>query len=139
MLTKVQNKAARLSAEGWLSLPAIATQCDVSRGTILNWQKLPDFKAKVNELRQAYAEKIKSNGVADLLNRIRASNIRWRKMMRLANQVKNLEDFDSSLMKELREHESHVAEQLGQMNPKENETADRVIRVRPKKKKDADN
>lgn len=54
-----RRKAAKLIAEGELTLEEVARECGVSDRTIYRWKNVPDFDAYVRELEDAIREDAK--------------------------------------------------------------------------------
>lgn len=166
-LDKQKLRAARLIAEGWHTFPAIAKKIGITRQQLLNWRSEPAFKAKVDDFKRIYAERVRSEFIASTDNRVKLLNQVARDLLKVKKErgeelkyvaggstgllvrryksigsgetAEKVEEFelDSVLLKELREHMTQVARELGQLDKASDadQQAERVVRVRPVKKK----
>jgi hypothetical protein len=50
---------------------AIGKECDCCRRTIINWKKVPEFRARVEEIRAAYKEAIEAASILNKVERVR--------------------------------------------------------------------
>jgi len=84
-LSAKQKNACLLLFEDRLSDDHIAEECGISRRTLTRWKQLPEVKEEIERLREAKRKEIlkqvKTEGVADKANRLRALNKRWGKML----------------------------------------------------------
>lgn len=78
-----KSKAVQLLADDRLSDEQIATDLGISRQTIARWKLIPEFRDKLNELRDAIEESIVSHGIARKMRRVRALNDRWERMQQV--------------------------------------------------------
>lgn len=51
--------------------------------------------------------------------------------MAMSNKMKDIEDFNPALMREIREHEKHITEQLGQTGVTSDDDEGVIIRTPP--------
>lgn len=171
--------AAMLVAQDTLTDKQIAAECGVVERTLERWKLDPEFRARVQEHRDAFREQIRSEGIANRQNRVDALNDRWGRMrqviearaeehadvpggdtgllVRQAKLVKVYETagappadqsdaegevlysgkrdvivyeyaVDTSLLKELREHEKQAAQELGQWTEKQEHSGELLVR-----------
>jgi len=140
-------RAAWLVAEGVRSDRQIITDLGISMVMLHKWERHPDFMAKVEEFRAEINRAVLSHGVAVKENRIRGMQERLDRMKALiaaraesgeARVARGIGDpgeetgllaetgagkvtvmaFDTGLMKEIRELERQVAQELGQFERK---------------------
>lgn len=78
--------AAQLVADGDLTYPQIAERAGVTRETLLNWRKRPEFASRVEELREDFRQAVKSRGIAIKEKRVESQNSRWRKIHQIINE-----------------------------------------------------
>lgn len=78
--TPKRDKAAVLVADDTKTDVLIASEIGVNEATLWRWKCHPDFRAKVESLRQEFREKVKAEGIANRQNRIDALNDRWKRM-----------------------------------------------------------
>lgn len=80
-LSVKQQRAAELVVLDELTDEQIAATCKISRATLDRWKHLPAFMEEVARLRRerraAVLEVVKSEGIADKANRLRALDRRW--------------------------------------------------------------
>lgn len=70
--TETQLQAVELVFEGRWTLAEIAERCAVSPRTIDNWVARPDFRARLQEMRDDFAERVKGIAYTDKQQRIMA-------------------------------------------------------------------
>ena len=78
--TRQRAKAAKLAAEDTLTNDQIAAVVGITRQGVDKWRRAPEFQARVAEIIAAYADAIKDEGIANLLNRVASYNDIWHKM-----------------------------------------------------------
>ena len=78
--------AAQLVAEGNLADIDIAAKLGVTRQTIWNWRKTPEFQEFVDELQEAFKTEVRRRGLADRERRVRALNDRWNRLQRVMEE-----------------------------------------------------
>ncbi len=138
------QNAVQLLAEGRLEIREIADQCDVTRQTLWNWRKNPEFAAKLKEAREEIYQEVRRYGVTLRERRVSAVNDRWRRLQKVIEEraeemagipggstgllvrtyksigsgpsAREVEEYkvDTGLLAELREHEKQAAQELGQ-------------------------
>lgn len=72
-----KEKAAVLVALGELTNAQIAEQCEVGESTIYNWKGSTEFKERVEENKEEIRKRVFTEGIGDLLARVRRYNKRW--------------------------------------------------------------
>ncbi len=148
------KEAAELLGSQEFSLIEIAEKVGVSRQTLHNWRQNGEFLERVDDLRQATREEVRRHGIAIIERRVIALQDRWRRLQRvieargedmahipggetglLVRRIKSIgsgptarevEEYavDTGLLNELREHEKHAAQELGQWIGKSDVTTD---------------
>ena len=76
-LSKVESEAAVMVAEGRKSYFAIAAKCEVSRQTICNWVKAPEFAAEVERIREEFRKEVAGYSITQRADRIARLQSRW--------------------------------------------------------------
>jgi hypothetical protein len=79
-LSAKQEEAAFLVADDKLSDEAIAGKLDIGRVTLHRWKKLPEFKARLNEILAEVRRRLKARGIAAKENRVAALVDRQKRM-----------------------------------------------------------
>ena len=82
-LTKKQEQAAALLADGKPSDELIAKRLKINRTTLHRWKKLPAFQARIDEILAEVKRKLKERGVTEKLNRIESLDNRHRLLKRI--------------------------------------------------------
>lgn len=77
------EEAAQLLAAGELTTQAIADRIGVTRRTITNWKRNPDFAARIREHLNEFVEDVRRRGLAVRERRIKAMNDRWIRLQRI--------------------------------------------------------
>lgn len=80
---KRRERAAVLVAEDRLSNEEIAAECGVARQTLDFWKKHVEFQERVQEHIAAYREAVLKEGIADVVNRVKALGDRWERMQQV--------------------------------------------------------
>jgi hypothetical protein len=78
--TKKRELAAELIAEALLSFKEIAEKVKCSNAALSNWRRFPEFKERVEQLGNEFRNRIRTEGIAIIENRVQAVNDRWKKM-----------------------------------------------------------
>jgi len=81
--TEQRERAALLVAQDRLSDREIAEALDITERTINRWRAVPEFRARVEEHVKAAREAIRTEGIADLLNRVARKNADWLALQRI--------------------------------------------------------
>lgn len=107
-----------LLAEDRLTDAAIAKKVGIGATKLYEWKRHPDFAAKVSELTDELMDRARRSGIARLDRRMAAYSQRHALMMTLmrakAKRKAIDERFDPALMRELRELEKQIAQEVGQ-------------------------
>ena len=82
-LTKKQEQAAALLADGKPSDELIAKRLKINRTTLHRWKKLPAFQARIDEILAEVKRKLRERGVTEKLNRIEVLNTRHKRLERI--------------------------------------------------------
>ena len=82
-LTKKQEQAAALLADGEPSDELIAKRLKINRTTLHRWKKLPAFQARIDEILAEVKRKLRERGVTEKLNRIESLDNRHRLLKRI--------------------------------------------------------
>jgi len=109
-----------LVAEDELSDEAIAERVGVTKQTLENWKRRPEFRAVVDGHKAKWAAELEQEGIANRQNRINAANERWHLMQqviaeRAADPTMTAPGSGTGLLAELRAHEVQAARELGQL------------------------
>ena len=67
---KQREQAAMLAAEDKLSDLQICAKLDISRPTLADWKRYPEFQARMAEITEDYRKVIRSRGIAIMENRV---------------------------------------------------------------------
>ena len=70
-------------AQGELAFTEIAKIVGATPQTIYNWRKSPEFKARVDEIREGLCDATYDRGIALRFVRVRALNDRWNRLRRV--------------------------------------------------------
>lgn len=82
----LQIEAVHLVARDKLTNAEIAARVGISTRTLLSWKSNPDFAAAVTEWRNAWRERVMTDGIADQQRRLFRLNDRWRRMQAVIEQ-----------------------------------------------------
>jgi hypothetical protein len=128
-------RAAEMVAEGKWSDPKIAAEVGVTDRTVFNWRCHPEFKARVRQIIEAFADASLDMAIAQKARRVASLNEQWLAMHEVIRQraadpglqsvpggntglLKLLPSggaiFDDRLLKSMLEHGRQAAEELGQ-------------------------
>lgn len=84
--TNRREQAALEVARDLLPDPKIAGDAGVSTVTLWTWKKQPEFRARVQEHLDHWAEQLKALGLSDRQNRVTAKNERWLKLQQVIEE-----------------------------------------------------
>jgi hypothetical protein len=84
--TRKREIAAQLLSESLYAIYEIAEKVGVSVTALNNWRKYPEFQAKVDLLKKEFHERVVSEGIAVLENRIKGYNDRWMKLNKVIEE-----------------------------------------------------
>jgi len=130
-LTGKQHEAAALLAEDCFTDEKIAESVGVTRSTIADWKKIPEFAGLVSEISGTYGQRAIKHGIARKERRLRVLNDIHDAILRVFQERANSKELakvpggktglvnkDSELdvasIRELRGIQEQVAEELGQ-------------------------
>jgi hypothetical protein len=75
--------AAQAVAEDRLTDEQIAASVGVTKQTLERWKKHPEFQQRVAEIVEKYRQAVLSEGIADVVNRVKALGDRWGRMQQV--------------------------------------------------------
>jgi transposase-like protein len=81
--TETNRQAAKLFAEGNLTVGQIAENLGVTRQTLFNWRQNEEFKKWLDELSDEFKAEVRRVGIATVEKRVHAQNDRWVRMRRV--------------------------------------------------------
>jgi hypothetical protein len=129
-LTGAQRRAALLVAEDERTDEEIAAACKVHKATLERWKQRPDFAEAVAEHREAFRQRLLSEGFADKARRVQALNAIALDLMRqlrdadykavigVSDTGEPIEAFDRARLREFREYLADIAEEMGDRGSK---------------------
>lgn len=82
-LSERMEKAAQLVAQDKQTDTQIAEAVGVTQRTLERWKKIPAFQERVQEHIVAYRDAVLKEGIADVVNRVKALGDRWGRMQQV--------------------------------------------------------
>ena len=84
--TKVREDAARLTAEGRLTIAEITARLNISTASLSRWRADAEFRARVEEYRRSYQRDCLERGIGSRYERLRRMNRDWRSLQRIQDE-----------------------------------------------------